>query len=53
VPRDVPADFGEALFLHLDEMAAATTEGFTQARLHAAGEPQQRTGGIFWTGVQL
>ncbi|MFE7173972.1 PucR family transcriptional regulator [Streptomyces sp. NPDC057616] len=42
LPRNVLAAFGEALFLHLDEMAAATTAGFTEARLHAAGELQQR-----------
>ncbi|WP_079143774.1 helix-turn-helix domain-containing protein [Streptomyces luteocolor] len=42
LPRQVLAAFGEALFLHLDEMAAATTAGYTEARLHAAGELQQR-----------
>jgi len=42
LPRQVLAVFGEALFLHLDEMAAATTAGYTEARLHAAGELQQR-----------
>jgi hypothetical protein len=42
LPRHVLAAFGEALFLHLDEMAAATTAGYTEARLHAAGELQQR-----------
>ncbi|MFD7819131.1 PucR family transcriptional regulator [Streptomyces sp. NPDC059785] len=42
LPRNVLAAFGEALFLHLDEMAAATTAGYTEARLHAAGEQQQR-----------
>jgi hypothetical protein len=42
LPRNVLAAFGEALFLHLDEMAAATTVGYTEARLHAAGELQQR-----------
>ncbi|WP_406176575.1 PucR family transcriptional regulator [Streptomyces sp. NBC_00996] len=42
LPRKVLAAFGEALFLHLDEMAAATTAGYTEARLHAAGELQQR-----------
>ncbi|MEU6147810.1 helix-turn-helix domain-containing protein [Streptomyces sp. NPDC047081] len=42
LPRNVLAAFGEALFLHLDEMAAATTAGYTEARLHAAGELQQR-----------
>ncbi|WP_128374611.1 PucR family transcriptional regulator [Streptomyces cavernae] len=42
LPRKVLAVFGEALFLHLDEMAAATTAGYTEARLHAAGELQQR-----------
>nr|WP_240982533.1 helix-turn-helix domain-containing protein [Streptomyces sp. S3(2020)] len=42
VPRTVLGAFGEALFLHLDEMAAATTAGYTEARLHAAGELQQR-----------
>jgi len=42
LPRNVLAAFGEALFLHLDEMAAVTTAGFTEARLHAAGELQQR-----------
>ncbi|MEV0222839.1 helix-turn-helix domain-containing protein [Streptomyces sp. NPDC050704] len=42
LPRHVLAAFGEALFLHLDEMAAATTAGYTEARLHSAGELQQR-----------
>ncbi|MEU1200638.1 helix-turn-helix domain-containing protein [Streptomyces sp. NPDC005813] len=42
LPREVLAALGEALFLHLDEMAAATTAGYTEARLHAAGELQQR-----------
>lgn len=42
LPRNVLAAFGEALFLHLDEMAAATTAGYTEARLHAAGELRQR-----------
>lgn len=42
LPRNVLAAFGEALFLHLDEMAAATTSGYTEARLHRAGELQQR-----------
>ncbi|MCM2416040.1 helix-turn-helix domain-containing protein [Streptomyces sp. RKAG290] len=42
LPRHVLAAFGEALFLHLDEMAAATTIGYTEARLHAAGELQVR-----------
>ncbi|MEU6372420.1 helix-turn-helix domain-containing protein [Streptomyces sp. NPDC046909] len=42
LPRTVLGAFGEALFLHLDEMAAATTAGYTEARLHAAGEIQQR-----------
>ncbi|MGW1558757.1 PucR family transcriptional regulator [Streptomyces sp. NPDC002144] len=42
LPRNVLAAFGEALFLHLDEMAAATTAGYTEARLHEAGELQQR-----------
>lgn len=42
LPRHVLGAFGEALFLHLDEMAAATTAGYTEARLHAAGELRQR-----------
>ncbi|MFI2433402.1 PucR family transcriptional regulator [Streptomyces sp. NPDC018693] len=42
LPRKVLAAFGEALFVHLDEMAAATTAGYTEARLHAAGELRQR-----------
>lgn len=42
LPRNVLGAFGEALFLHLDEMAATTTAGYTEARLHAAGELQQR-----------
>ncbi|AJE85916.1 Bacterial regulatory helix-turn-helix protein, lysR family [Streptomyces albus] len=42
VPQPVLAAFGEALLLHLDEMAAATTAGYTEARLHAAGELQLR-----------
>ncbi|MFJ9735737.1 helix-turn-helix domain-containing protein [Streptomyces sp. NPDC101171] len=42
LPRDVLGAFGEALFLHLDEMAAAATAAYTEARLHAAGELQQR-----------
>lgn len=42
LPQRVLAAFGEALFVHLDEMAAATTAGYTEARLHAAGELQLR-----------
>ncbi|MFD5073933.1 PucR family transcriptional regulator [Streptomyces sp. NPDC058371] len=42
LPRHVLAAFGEAMFLYLDEMAAATTAGYTEARLHRAGELQQR-----------
>ncbi|MFF3935393.1 PucR family transcriptional regulator [Streptomyces phaeofaciens] len=42
LPRNVLAAFGEALFVHLDEMAAATTAGYTEARLHTAGELHQR-----------
>ncbi|MFJ9817605.1 helix-turn-helix domain-containing protein [Streptomyces sp. NPDC101151] len=42
LPRNVLGAFGEALFLHLDEMAAAATAAYTEARLHAAGELQQR-----------
>ncbi|MBN3929884.1 helix-turn-helix domain-containing protein [Streptomyces verrucosisporus] len=42
LPREILGAFGEALFLHLDEMAAATTTGYTEARLHAAGEMQRR-----------
>lgn len=42
LPRHILAAFGEALFVHLDEIAAATTAGYTEARLHAAGELQQR-----------
>ncbi|MFH8371471.1 PucR family transcriptional regulator [Streptomyces sp. NPDC018031] len=42
LPRHILAAFGEALFVHLDEIAAATTVGYTEARLHAAGELQQR-----------
>lgn len=42
LPRTVLAAFGEALFVHLDEMAAATTAGYTEARLHEAGELRQR-----------
>ncbi|MDH6224502.1 MULTISPECIES: PucR family transcriptional regulator [Streptomyces] len=42
LPPHVLITFGETIFLHLDEMAAATTSGYTEARLHAAGELQQR-----------
>ncbi|WP_240120408.1 MULTISPECIES: CdaR family transcriptional regulator [unclassified Streptomyces] len=42
LPRTVLGAFGEALFVHLDRMAAATTAGYTEARMHAAGELQQR-----------
>ncbi|MEU6065054.1 helix-turn-helix domain-containing protein [Streptomyces sp. NPDC047082] len=42
LPPHVLIAFGENMFLHLDEMAAATTSGYTEARLHAAGELQQR-----------
>ncbi|MFI0237990.1 PucR family transcriptional regulator [Streptomyces sp. NPDC016845] len=42
LPPHVLVAFGEAMFLHLDEMAAATTAGYTEARLHTAGELQQR-----------
>ncbi|MGY0020379.1 PucR family transcriptional regulator [Streptomyces sp. cg35] len=42
LPPNVLVAFGEAMFLHLDEMAAATTAGYTEARLHIAGELQQR-----------
>ncbi|MBP2050175.1 DNA-binding CsgD family transcriptional regulator [Streptomyces griseochromogenes] len=42
LPRHVLGAFGEVLFLHLDEMAAAATAAYTEARLHAAGELQQR-----------
>ncbi|MEU6576735.1 helix-turn-helix domain-containing protein [Streptomyces sp. NPDC046805] len=42
LPRHALGAIGEALFLHLDEMAAATTAGYTEARLHAAGELRQR-----------
>ncbi|MEV6012332.1 helix-turn-helix domain-containing protein [Streptomyces sp. NPDC051976] len=42
LPRGALAAFGEALFLHLDEMAAAATSGYKEARLHTAGELQQR-----------
>ncbi|MFD6904504.1 PucR family transcriptional regulator [Streptomyces sp. NPDC060077] len=44
LPPDVLIAFGETVFLHLDEMAAATAGGYTEARLHAAGELQQRRG---------
>jgi hypothetical protein len=44
LPPDVLIALGETVFLHLDEMAAATTSGYTEARLHAAGELQQRRG---------
>ncbi len=42
LPRPVLATLGEALFLHLDEIAAAATSGYTEERLHAAGEVQRR-----------
>ncbi len=42
LPPHLLMAFGETMFLHLDEMAAATTSGYTEARLHAAGELQQR-----------
>lgn len=44
LPPDVLISLGETVFLHLDEMAAATASGYTEARLHAAGELQQRRG---------
>ncbi|MBT3162683.1 helix-turn-helix domain-containing protein [Streptomyces sp. Vc74B-19] len=44
LPPDVLIALGETIFLHLDEMAAATASGYTEARLHAAGELQQRRG---------
>ncbi|MFE0102380.1 PucR family transcriptional regulator [Streptomyces sp. NPDC059009] len=42
LPRQVLSAFGEAIFVHLDEMAAATAAGHTEARLYAAGELQRR-----------
>ncbi|MFC7303004.1 PucR family transcriptional regulator [Streptomyces monticola] len=42
LPRHLLGTFGEALFQHLDELAAAATAGYTEARLYAAGELQQR-----------
>jgi hypothetical protein len=41
LPSKILATFGEAMLLHLDEMAAATTAGYAKARLHAAGELKQ------------
>ncbi|AEW92436.1 MULTISPECIES: PucR family transcriptional regulator [Streptomycetaceae] len=42
VPREVLAALGEAILLHLDEIAEATSAGYTEARLRAAGELQRR-----------
>ena len=39
---DVIGPVGEALFLYLDELAAACSEGFTQASAEVAGELERR-----------
>ncbi len=39
---DVLARVGEAIFLYLDELAAACAEGFTTARAEVAGELERR-----------
>ncbi|MEO3806215.1 helix-turn-helix domain-containing protein [Nonomuraea sp. B1E8] len=35
-------DLGEAIFVHLDQLADAAAEGFAEARAHAAGETERR-----------
>ncbi|TDD20982.1 PucR family transcriptional regulator [Nonomuraea diastatica] len=35
-------DLGEAIFVHLDQLADAAAEGFAEARAHAAGEAERR-----------
>lgn len=42
LPRPALAVLGEAMLVHLDEIVAATTAGYTDARLHAVGELQRR-----------
>src|ERR1700733_9438500 len=39
---DVLARIGEAIFLYLDELAGACSEGFTSARAEVAGEVERR-----------
>ncbi len=39
---DALARLGEAIFLYLDELAAACSEGYTQARAEVAGEMERR-----------
>lgn len=42
LPRPALVLLGEAALVHIDEIAAATAAGYTEARLHAAGELQRR-----------
>ncbi|MDT3396043.1 helix-turn-helix domain-containing protein [Streptomyces sp. B1866] len=42
LPRSAVVLLGEAGLVHLDEIAAATSAGYTEARLRAAGELQRR-----------
>jgi hypothetical protein len=43
---DVPARLGEAIFLYLDELAAACAEGFLHARAGGAGETERQRRGL-------
>lgn len=42
LPRPALVLLGEAALVHIDEIAAATAAGYTEERLHAAGELQRR-----------
>ncbi|NGN63571.1 PucR family transcriptional regulator [Streptomyces sp. A7024] len=42
LPDYAPAVLVEAVFVHLDQIAAAATAGYAEAQLHAAGELQRR-----------
>lgn len=42
LPRSALVLLGEAALVHIDEIAAATAAGYTEERLHAAGEFQRR-----------
>lgn len=42
LPRSALVLLGEAALVHIDEIAAATAAGYTEERLHAAGELQRR-----------
>lgn len=47
LPRSALVVLGEAALLHIDEIAAATAAGYTEARLHAAGELRRRRARLF------